>query len=160
LQQGIIILLMRKMIAYMVTWTTYGTWLQGDKRKYVKNGRILPANDKLTAANRKQQKFQTIRLSPKQRQIVEKAIIQEAQRINQKILAMTVCSNHIHIVAKVSEKSIEQAVHGYKYSATSALRDCTVQNRIWSRGFDKKFCFTEKEIKQKIRYVQNHNKNG
>ena len=32
------------MIAYMVTWTTYGSWLQGDKRGYVKDGQILGGN--------------------------------------------------------------------------------------------------------------------
>ena len=26
------------MIAYMLTWTTYGTWLQGDERGYGKDG--------------------------------------------------------------------------------------------------------------------------
>jgi hypothetical protein len=46
----------KELIGYMVTWTTYGSWLQGDKRGYVKNGTILPANDKLKSANRKQQK--------------------------------------------------------------------------------------------------------
>lgn len=147
---------MGEIIAYMVTWTTYGTWLQGDNRKYVKNSQVLPVNDKLRTANQKQQKSQTIRLNVKQRQIVEQAIIKEAQRVNQKIFALTVCSNHIHIVAKVSKKSIEQAVRGYKYSATSAIRNHGVQGKIWSSGFDKRFCFTEKEIKQKIRYTKNH----
>jgi hypothetical protein len=97
---------MGKMIAYMATWTTCGTWLQGDKRGYVKESKILPGNDKLKSANQKQQKFQTVKLNAKQRQIVE------------------------------------QAVGGYKYSATSALRNCGVKNKIWSGGFDERFCFT------------------
>lgn len=33
-----VVLIMVRMIAYMLTWTTYGTWLQGDKRRYVKDG--------------------------------------------------------------------------------------------------------------------------
>jgi len=28
---------MARMIGYMLTWTTYRTWLQGDKRGYVKD---------------------------------------------------------------------------------------------------------------------------
>ncbi|MBU2597040.1 MAG: hypothetical protein KJ757_05730 [Planctomycetes bacterium] len=75
----------------MVTWTTYGTWLQGDERGYVKDGEILPGNDKLKSANQNQQKFQTVKLNPKQKQIVQNAMLQEAQKINQKIFAIAVC---------------------------------------------------------------------
>jgi len=32
---------MREIIGCMITWTTYGSWLQGDKRGYVKDGKIL-----------------------------------------------------------------------------------------------------------------------
>jgi len=35
---------MARMIGFMATWTTYGSWLQGSKKGYVKNGTILPAN--------------------------------------------------------------------------------------------------------------------
>ncbi len=144
----------------MITWTTYGTWLQGDNRRYVKNGRTLQRNDKLKSANQRQQKFPTVRLNAKQRQVAEKAILQEAKRVNQKIPALAVCSNHVHIAAEVSTESIEQAVHRYKYSATLALCDCGVQNKIWSKGFDKRYCFTDEELEQKIKYIQSHNNNG
>ena len=148
---------MKRMIGYMVTWTTYGTWLQGDKRGYVKNGKILAQNDKLKSANQRQQKYPTVKLNSEQKQIVENTIIEEARRINHKIFAIVVCSNHVHIVAGVSAESIEQAVHRYKYSATLALRKFVSQGKIWSKGFDKRFCFTGKELENKVRYVRSHN---
>ena len=151
---------MKKMIGYMVTWTTYGSWLQGDERGYVKKGRILQGNDKLKSANRKRQKFQTVKLNSSQKQIVKKVILAKAKRVNQKILALSVCSNHVHIVAHVSAESIERVVHRYKCSATFALRKCGLQNKVWSKGFDKRFCFTDKEIERKIGYVQGHNGDG
>jgi REP element-mobilizing transposase RayT len=150
----------KRLVGYMVTWTTYGTWLQGDKRRYVKEGIILPRNDELKSANQNQQKFQTVKLNPSQKHIVREAILQEAKRINQKISALAVCSNHVHIAAEVSAESIEQAVHRYKYSATIALRNYGVQNKIWSKGFDKRYCFTNEELEQKIKYIQSHNNNG
>ena len=142
----------------MVTWTTYGTWLQGDERKYVKNGEILQANEKLKTENQEQQKFQTITLNKNQRQIAEQAIRQEAKRINQKILALAVCANHIHLLAEKSEKTIEQTVHNYKYAATAALRKAGLQNKIWTKGFDKRFCYQQQELQQKIKYIQDHKK--
>ncbi len=38
---------MPRTVGYMLTWTTYGSWLQGDVRGYVKNSRILPDDKKL-----------------------------------------------------------------------------------------------------------------
>jgi REP element-mobilizing transposase RayT len=146
----------KKLIGYTITWTTYGTWLQGDKRGYVKNGTIMPANDKLKSANQNQQKFQTVKLNSNQKHIVRKAILQEAQKINQKIPAITVCSNHVHIVAKVSSESIEQIVHRYKRLSTFVLRKAGLDGKVWSTGFDKRFCFTDKDIEQKAKYVNGH----
>jgi len=148
--------MMKRMIGYMVTWTTYGTWLQGDERGYVKNGKILAQNDKLRSANRRQQKYSTVRFNSEQKQIVQNSIIKEAQRINHKMFAIAVCSNHVHLVAGISEESIEQAVHRYKYSATLALRKLGTDGKIWSKGFDKRFCFTDRELENKIKYVQSH----
>jgi REP element-mobilizing transposase RayT len=146
----------KKLIGYMITWTTYGTWLQGDKRGYVKNGVILPANERLKSANKNKQKFQTVKLNSSQKHIVRKAMLLEAQKINQKILAIAVCSNHVHIVAKVSSESIEKIVHRYKRLATFVLRKTGLDGKVWSKGFDKRFCFTDKDIEQKVKYVNGH----
>jgi REP element-mobilizing transposase RayT len=151
---------MKKLIGYMVTWTTYGTWLQGDERGYVKNGEILPANDKLNSANQNQQKFQTVKLNSSQKQIVQNTILQESHKINQKIFAIAVRSNHIHIVAGVSSEAIEQIVQRFKRMSTLYLHNAGLNGKVWSTGFDKRFCFTEKEIKQKIKYVNKHNVNN
>jgi REP element-mobilizing transposase RayT len=149
--------MMKRIIGYMVTWTTYGSWLQGDERGYVKNGKILTQNGRLKSANQRQQKYPTVKLNTEQKQIVENTIIEEAQRINHKIFAIAVCSNHVHIVAGFFKESIEQAVHRYKYSATLALRRFGSQGKICSKGFDKRFCFTDKELENKVRCVRSHN---
>jgi len=31
----------------MVTWRTYGTWLQGTKKGYVKDGEVIKKNERL-----------------------------------------------------------------------------------------------------------------
>ena len=148
---------MAKLIGYMVTWTTYGTWLQGDERGYVKNGQILPGNKKLKTANKNQQKSQTVKLNPSQKQLVQNAILREAQKINQNIFAIAVYSNHVHLVAGASSKSIEQIVHRYKRLSSFVLNKAGLNGKVWSKGFDKRFCFTDREIEQKVKYVNNHN---
>ena len=102
----------------MVTWTTYGNWLQGDKRGYVKNGQILPGNKNLYLANQRQQKSPSVKLDSNQKRGVENAILKEAEKVGQNIFAIAVCANHVHLVVEVSTESIEKVVHRYKRSAT------------------------------------------
>jgi len=84
----------------MITWTTYGTWLQGDERGYVKNGRVCPGNKALMESNKQLQLQDAIRLSSAQQQVVRKAIIKEAVSQGQRIYALAVHPNHVHIVAE------------------------------------------------------------
>jgi len=146
------------MIGYMLTWTTYGTWLQGDERGWVKNGIILPPDKELYATNRKRLQKQPVKLSESQKRLVEETIICESQRIEQQIYAITVCSNHIHIVAKVSSQSISQVVHRYKRASTYSLQQKGFNGRVWGKGHDKRYCFTEEDLNKKIGYVLRHNK--
>jgi REP element-mobilizing transposase RayT len=142
----------------MITWTTFGTWLQGDERSYVKKGQTLPANENLKKANLSAVKQNIVTLTHFQQNITETAIRQEAKRINQRIHAIAVRSNHIHLLLEMSPESIEEAVHRYKYSATVALRKIGIESgKIWAKGFDKQFCYNLKELNVRIGYVLKHN---
>ncbi len=144
----------------MVTWTAYGTWLQGDKRGYVRDGKILPSDTGFEAANKKLQKSGLVRLTTEQKKVVEYAVLKEAERIGQKILALAVCSNHIHLVVGSGNESIESTVSRYKNVSTCALKKLGLTKRIWTRGFDKRFCFTDEQLERKIKYVRRHDKTG
>jgi REP element-mobilizing transposase RayT len=152
--------LVGKMVGYMVTWTTYGTWLQGDKRGYVRDGKILQADAGIEAANKKLQKSRPVFLIPQQKRVVEEAVLKEAKRIGQEILALAVCSNHIHLVAGKGDESIENTVSRYKNVSSSALKKTGLTKRIWTRGFDKRSCFSSEHFEQKIKYVLHHDKTG
>ena len=149
---------MGKMVGYMVTWTTYGTWLQGDKRRYVRDGKTLPSDAELEEANKKLQKSKLVRLTSEQKKVVENAILKEAERIGQEILAMAVCSNHIHLVVGKGNESIESTVSRYKNVSTCALKKTGLTKRIWTRGFDKRFCFSGEQLEEKVKYVRRHDK--
>ena len=137
---------MGKMVGYMVTWTTYGSWLQGDKRGYVRDGKIFPADAGLEEVNKKESS--------------KRQWSKRQKRIGQKILALAVCSNHIHLVAGKGNESIENSVSRYKNVSSSALKKAGLTKRIWTRGFDKRFCFNNEHLEQKIKYVRHHDKTG
>ena len=148
---------MAKTVGYMLTWTTYGTWLQGDKRRYVKKGKTLPPDEKLFKVNEELQASETVRLSPQQKKLVRAAIINESRAVGQRILALAVCSNHVHLVAQYIPKPVADIVAHYKKAGRLALKEHGTDGRLWTKGYNKKFCFDQATLEQKIKYVQNHN---
>ena len=140
----------------MVTWTTYGSWLPGDERGYVQDGQIRPGDVTIFQASKRRQKSQTVRLTKTERQIVHRAILTEAQTIGHQIEACAVFSNHVHVVATPHSQSIEDIVARYKSVTTRALWQHGRRGRIWTKGYDKRFCFSKEELSRRIQYVKNH----
>ena len=143
---------MRKTLGYLLTWTAYGTWLQGDERRYVKDGAVLGANKPLANANKQNLTKEPVILTQQQRKIVEDAIYAKANVIGQTILALAVCSNHVHIVVDYTTKDIGLIVRYYKMAAQTALRDKGFEGRLWTKGFDKRFCFDEHSLRKRVDY--------
>ena len=140
----------------MVTFTTYGTWLQGDKRGFVKDGKVLEASKGLEQANKENQSSNRITLNRKQREIVKSAILKEAARIGENVLAILVWSNHTHIVIEGGGKPIDTVVNRLKTATYYALQENGFERKIWTKGYDRRFCFNEEELKARIEYVNRH----
>ena len=141
----------------MITWTTYGTWLQGDERGYVKNGRICSGNKVLMQSNKQCQVQDAVRLSKVQQQLVKNSVIEEAALRDQKIYALSVQSTHIHMVIAYTPQPISNIVAYYKKAARLALRTIGHEGKLWTKGYDKRFCFDVESLKRRIRYVQSQN---
>jgi REP element-mobilizing transposase RayT len=150
---------MAKTLGYMITWTTYGSWLQGDKRGYVKEGKILPSSQPLANANKQNLSKEPVRLSDTHRQIVKDAILEKAKQLNQKMYALSVSCNHVHFVVGYIPMPMGLVVRHYKAVAQTALRKVGLAGRVWTKGFDKRYCFDEQTLKNRINYVKSHDKN-
>ena len=143
-------------MAYMLTWTTYGTWVQGDRRGWVRDGRVHRANPALEDANRRQMKHKPMTLTKAQRMAASRAIMDEAMKLNQRMFALVVCNNHVHIVAQNIDLPIGQVASHYKNAVRLTLQREGFQGRLWTRGFDKRYCMNREELADKIAYVRNH----
>lgn len=132
--------------------------MQGDNRGYVKDGKILEKNDSLRKENIKRLKAGMVQLTHQEQKIAREAILNKAQTLGQKIYSMAVCSNHVQIVAERISESIEMVVSHYKNAARIALRANGFVAKVWTRGFDKRFCFNQQQLKSRIEYVQAHHK--
>jgi len=141
----------------MVTWTTYGSWLPGDIRGYVRNGQILSGDYKILEKNQTRQKSSTVKLNKKEMKLIRQIILNEAERIGHEIVALAACTNHVHLAARSYSESVEEIVGRYKSLTTRALWEHGRQGRIWTKGYDKRFCFSEDQLRKKIRYINKHN---
>ena len=148
---------MGKMAGYMVTWTAYGTWLQGDKNGYVKDGSELKENRRLREANKQELKHKAVRLGKRERVIVKNAITKSALKRKQCVYAIAVCSNHVHVVISYTERDIGRCVRDYKNASVSALRRNGFVGKVWTTGYDKRYCFDEKSLCARVEYVEKHN---
>ena len=148
---------MAKTLGYMLTWTTYGTWLQGDERGYVKKGKVLGANRSLQEVNVANQTAKMVKRTQQEQEIVRKAIESEAARLGREIYSMAICYNHVHIVLNYTGDPIELFAGRCKNSARVALQANGFSGRVWTKGYDKRYCFDEKSLTDRIDYVRRHN---
>jgi len=127
----------------MITWTTYGTWLQGGKKGFVKDGEVRGENVAIKKDCEKKLEGEPVRLGHNEKNIVREAIIEAAKRFKQKILAIAVYSNHVHIVAEYVGVPISVLVSYYKNAGRAALQKSGFKGRAWTSGYDKRYCFDE-----------------
>ena len=85
-----------------------------------------------------------------------KVYIEAAKRFKQKIHAVAVRSNHVHMVAEYVDVPIGVLVGYYKSAGRIALKGCGFKGKAWTGGYDKRFCFSEKELRARVDYVNKH----
>jgi hypothetical protein len=116
-------------LAYYLTWPTYGTWLPGDERGWVKRGRGLQPPDsvrKLEAEARMTE--DACRLDEEQRAVVEKTIVEHCQLRGWELYAKNCRSNHVHVVVAANIKP-EAVRSQLKAWCTRKLKELERQRR-------------------------------
>ncbi len=144
-------------IAYFITWTVYGTFLQGDDRWWRKRqeGSSAP-QPKLEQWHRDRLNHEVILLSDQQREMVEAEIIRLAEYRAWHIWAANPRSNHVHVVLSTTDHSSKQVLGQMKANCTRVLCQkfpVFVDRPIWSVGGDRKNLFTEFDLNQTTIYV-------
>jgi hypothetical protein len=146
---------MRRTLATMITMTTYGTWLRGDRRGWVEDGKILPADPQLESADRARMKHPPF-VFPRDRLIEIGGFMGESlvERLKLPPLALHVGTWHVHLVVGATQQSISAVVK----CAKDAVRYGLMPYRpIWTAGYDKRFCYDDRTVHTRIRYVERHN---
>ena len=124
---------------YFITWTTYGTWVPGDRRGWRKiNKGDQPPQPFLERWSRNRMKERSVLLNSAQRNKVETVCHEHAQKRGWLIHAISARSNHIH-VAVTANSEPKKVRDQFKANATRVLRqnpDPVPNTKIWTRGGD------------------------
>ena len=146
---------MARTLGTMLTLTTYGTWLRGDRRGWVDKGVVYPPRPPLEDADRARLKHPPFLFEKSVRHQAGQAMGDTfAERMNGRIVALAVCSWHVHVVVAHLATPITQQVKCLKDAARWALR---LGRPIWGAGYDKRFCFDRVALAGRVQYVQQHN---
>jgi REP element-mobilizing transposase RayT len=150
-------------LGWLLTWTTYGTWLQGDARgSYDRKGRrpgtkFIAPDIRFEALRRSQLKHPEVLIDPPMRRVIRLAIEAECAFQKWTLLALNVRTNHVHAVlpAIVQPARMLQAI---KSAATQDVRKQGLLDQtqpIWTSGGSKTWLLDEQERANAIDYVKN-----
>jgi REP element-mobilizing transposase RayT len=147
-------------LAYLITFTTYGTWLHGDKRGSVDRNHneyrsdFLPEKREFEQQDCKLLKNDGVLLDEKCRNIVLNAIISQCDFRNWFVYAVHVRSNHIHIVVSALEKP-EKIMTVLKSYSTRELRAASInKSRFWTTHGSTRYLWTKEKLDAAIKYVR------
>jgi hypothetical protein len=142
-------------LGIMFTSTTYGTWLRGDRRGWVDDGRLLPSLPWLEANDRARMKHEPYLFAPDRLheigQMIGDSLI---ARKSTTILALHVARWHVHIVIGRTRHDVSDVAKCIKDAVRYGLG---AGRPIWTKDYDKRFCFDARSLRARVRYVERHN---
>jgi len=151
--------------AIFLTWTTYGSWLPGDQRGWMDRhykSAIKKSSPQLEASARSMMRESAFILTEDQCKVVRKSIQKTCSLRNWKMYALSVYSNHVHVLISCSDKNGSQTLNMLKAHCARALKEYTNQtNRKhwWTRSGSVRCLYKKESLKAVIEYIENQSNN-
>lgn len=146
-----------KPLAYFITWTVYGTWLQGDERGWrrYRGGHEKP-QPRLAEWRRERLLHPVVLLEEHHRKIVSETIENHCSLRAWKLWVANPRTNHVHAVVTANDFSGAKVRDQLKAYCTRMLRAADPQFRerpIWSRGGDWQCINSEDGLATVVQYA-------
>jgi REP element-mobilizing transposase RayT len=151
-------------IAYHLIWTTYGTWLHGDERGWVKWGEagVKPPDPERERTMRERMKEPAAILTEEQRALIEQTVRDHCRIRGWVLHAVNARSNHIHVVV-TAERDPDEVMNQFKAWCSRRLSDAAglvgnvakkAGRRHWfTEGGDKRLIESEEYLANAATYV-------
>jgi len=148
--------------AYLLTWTTYGSWLPGDERGWVDRHNASygmeyhKPSPPVRRAAMQRMKSSPLTLTQQARDIVRAAIEEVCRCRDWQLVAMNCRSNHVHVLVRTDGTPAHCVMNQFKAYASRSLRrnKLVEQDRIWTRGGSTRHINTEASLLSAEQYVK------
>lgn len=152
-------------LAYFLTWTTYGTWLPGDERGWVKwHGGFQQPSEPLRQYSTAKMAEPAITLDPQQRELVDATIRRHCEIRQWSLHALNVRTNHVHVVVTAVEYAPETVVEQFKAWSTRHLKahqhdarasdeSTKPRQHWWTEGSNRRSIHRESDLAAAVEYV-------
>ena len=148
-------------LAYLITFTCYGTWLHGDQRGSVDFMHNQFGEDFLEEdRQREQEEFRQLKHSPiylsqEQRENIAQSIAEVCEFRQWKLWEVNVRTNHVHVVL-TSEESPKKILRDLKARSTMNLKRSGLfaKEKLWTRGGSGRFLWKTESVEAACRYVR------
>ena len=148
--------------AYLLTWTTYGTWLPGDSRGWVDRHHKAAGDPdpQREAAARRAMDEEAVTLDQRLREVARAAIEDSATRRGWFVHALEVRSNHVHVIVSAHQVPPGRIMGTLKGYASQALNAAGPSPRVrwWTRDGSKRKLPTDEALAHAVHYVHNQDK--
>jgi REP element-mobilizing transposase RayT len=152
---------MSEPLAYLLTWTCYGTWLHGDARGSVDaehnapGAPFAPPKPLRQAVREKQMRRGACRLSETARGVVNNTIVDHCELRGWTLHAASVRSNHVHVVVSC-DVAPNSAMSQLKAWATRRVRENGYRGAdepVWAEGGSRRYLWTRESLRRGVEYV-------
>jgi REP element-mobilizing transposase RayT len=151
-------MILNEPLAFFITWTVYGSHLQGDERGWRQRRRgDQPPQPRLSEWRRERLKHEVIMLSPDQRAVVERECRRHCDHRGWHVWAINARSTHVHVVVTAAEFAGKTVRDQLKANGTRGLRDEWAElcdRPVWTVGGDWQCINTEDDLEQVCLYVR------
>ncbi len=151
-------------VAFLLTWTCYGTWLHGDERGSVDadhnapGSAFLPPDDTRLLHEVRTASHRLVKLAPAAREIVEATIKTHCEIRSWTLQAANVRTNHVHVVVSCPVHPKEAMIQ-LKAWSTRKLRQAGLMEEnapVWTEGGSRPWLWNEESLRRAIDYVNDY----
>ncbi|MEE9265756.1 MAG: transposase [Gammaproteobacteria bacterium] len=156
-------------LAYLLTWTCYGTWLHGDVRGSVESHQNGPgepfvkSNASWVAEAHRKLRSPVVRLDQRGRRIVANTIQSHCAHRGWQLRACNVRTNHVHVVVSCPDVLPDRVLTELKAWSTRRLREAGLfdrEARVWTRHGSTRYLWKEEGLNAAMEYVLERQDDG
>ncbi len=142
-----------RLLATMVTSTSFGSWLPGDLRGYVEDGVVLPGDPaRLEQARRLMGDRQPVRFTEPEQALLFDALVRACDEFGYRLTDASVESWHLHWIVEHGFDPVPDMVGRLKNRMRQALN----RGRIWTAGYYDTMLFEPPAIEVRRKYIARH----